>query len=78
MKRVNINLEPDVAAYLTNASAAERKKTEALINRWLKYLLGSGKRQKERLFETMETAGKIAALNHLTPEKLKDILDEVE
>ncbi|NCO55708.1 MAG: hypothetical protein COS14_13790 [Bacteroidetes bacterium CG02_land_8_20_14_3_00_31_25] len=76
MKQVAISLETDVASAFLRAKPQMRKKAETLVNLWLKDLFISKARAKKELFEIMQTAGKIAQANGLTPEILEQLLNE--
>jgi hypothetical protein len=76
MTQVAISLETDVASAFLKAKPQMRKKAETLVNLWLKDLFVSKARTKKELFEIMQTAGKIAQANGLTPEILDRLLNE--
>lgn len=76
MTQVTISLETDVASAFLKADPQMRKKAETLLNIWLKELFTSKAKAKKELFEIMQTAGKIAQTNGLTPEILERLLNE--
>ncbi len=76
MTQVTISLETDVASAYNKANPQMRKKAEILVNLWLKDLFSSKARAKKELFEIMQTAGKIAQANGLTPEILERLMNE--
>ncbi|TAL62599.1 MAG: hypothetical protein EPN85_02210 [Bacteroidetes bacterium] len=76
MTQVAITLETDVASAFLKAKPQMRKKAETLVNLWLKDLFVKKANARKELFEIMQTAGKIAQANGLTPEKLQKILNE--
>jgi hypothetical protein len=49
-----------------------------IVNSWLKSIFFKKADAREELLEIMQTAGKIAQANGLTPEKLLEILNEKE
>ncbi len=78
MKEVSISLNPEIANAYLSATAEERKKVDYIVNSWLKTIFIKKAAAREELFEIMQTAGKIAQSNGLTPEKLLEILNEKE
>lgn len=76
MKQISIPLEPKVASAFLNAKPRERKKTEHLINIWLKNLFMNKATAKRELFKTMDRASAMAQENGLTPEILERLLNE--
>jgi hypothetical protein len=78
MKQVSISLNPEIASAYENATVEERKKVDYIVNSWLKSIFIKKADAREELLEIMQTAGKIAQANGLTPEKLLEILNEKE
>ena len=78
MKQVSISLNPEIASAYENATVEERKKVDYIVNSWLKSIFVKKVDAREELLEIMQTAGKIAQANGLTPEKLLEILNEKE
>jgi len=76
MTQVTISLETDVASAFLKADPQMRKKAETLMNIWLKDLFKNKTKAKKELLEIMQTAGKIAQTNGLTPEILERLLNE--
>ncbi len=76
MKQVSIPLAPKVASAYAKARPEEQKKVDYLVNLWLKNIFSGRRNINDKLFDTMEQIGKIAAANGLTPEILQDILNE--
>jgi len=76
MKQVTISLDPEIASAYQKASAEERKKVDFIVNSWLKNIFVKKADARKELLEIMQTAGKIAQANGLTPEILQDILNE--
>ncbi|OPZ98018.1 MAG: hypothetical protein BWY70_01336 [Bacteroidetes bacterium ADurb.Bin408] len=77
MKQVSIFLNPDVAKAYMQATAEDRKKVNAIVNRWLKNIFFRKKTPKEKLFETMDELSIEAKEKGLNPEILEQILQEI-
>ena len=78
MKQVSINLDPEIASAYQKATVEERKKVDYIVNSFLKNIFKKKADARKELFELMQTAGRIAQANGLTPEKLDEIINEKE
>ncbi len=76
MEQISITLEPDVASAYLRARPDVREKAQATINLWLKELFTSRNKVVEDFFSSIDELSEIAQQNGLTPEILKQILNE--
>ena len=76
MEQISISLEPDVASAYLRAGPDVREKAQAAINLWLKELFTSRNKVIEDFFSSIDELSEIAQQNGLTPEILKQILNE--
>lgn len=71
-REITIRVAPQVAQFYQSVSEEKRQKLDALLSIWLSEV----KKTTRSLEETMRDASEQAKKNGLTPEQLKEILDE--
>lgn len=71
-KRITIHVAPEAARLYASSSAARRRKLDALLSVWLSEAI----QPNRPLDAIMRDASEQARRNGLTPEMLKNLLDE--
>lgn len=71
-REITIRVPPEVAQFYESASEEKRQKLDALLGIWLSEAEGATR----PLEEIMRDASEQARKNELTPERLREILNE--